>query len=669
MIALVLFSVASCNKTEQKNALKGNLSRLLDKAQNAELNDTIRKKYIDTLYTELTGKENDSLTRYFYARTTLEYYTLDFYDESLRSGRKGLGLTKKANDTLNMARIMYCMGGTFYGMSENDSAYFYYAQAEKMYQKLNNQNMLGEIILYKAYIYYSIGEYALCESEAIRALRLLTSVDGTALHVYNCYNLIGTALDGLNNNEEAIKYFELALKQLEQLKREGYSDTAITMNRISCYNNMGGVYEKMDQPGKAIELYDEVLKETDLMKNSPALYAKLLNNKAYAQFKSRDMSNLPDLFFQSLKIRDSLNNKSGIVASNIHLGEFYAFKHDTTRAIGYLKTAYQEAQKIKSHNEVLKALDFLSDVDKPNADFYQKKYIEVNDHLQKVAEGNRDKFARIEYETEKVRWENEELVKRNSFIIGISGVVVLLLGAIFVIYYLNSRNKKLLLIQEQQNANEEIYQLMLEQQTKIDKARDEEKSRIAMELHDGILNNIYAVRLNLEFINKKADEESVTRRKDYIKQLQKVETEIRGVSHDLSRNAIFQDKDFRDLLESVIISQRNTFGTTFDADIDPDIIWDDMPNIRKVNLYRIIQEGLQNINKYSKAENAKVVIKKEYNTVHLTITDDGVGFNPDKAKGGIGMKNLKKRAAALNGYINIFSAPRKGSRIEVVFPN
>src|SRR5690606_2116198 len=113
-----------------------------------------------------------------------------------------------ANDTLNMARVMYCLGGTFYyGMSENDSAFFYYTQAEKLYQKLKDESVLGEIILYKAYIYYSVGEYALCESESIRALRLLSNVDGATLHVYNCYNLIATSLDGLNDNEESIKYF------------------------------------------------------------------------------------------------------------------------------------------------------------------------------------------------------------------------------------------------------------------------------------------------------------------------------------------------------------------------------------------------------------------------------------------------------------------------------
>jgi signal transduction histidine kinase len=378
---------------------------------------------------------------------------------------------------------------------------------------------------------------------------------------------------------------------------------------------------------------------------------------------------LPEMFYQSLAIRDSLKNISGIVASNKHLGEYFLYKKDTSAAVSYLKQAYEQADEIDSHYDILTSLKMLSEIDKPNRVFYQNKYIRVNDSLQFVAKKNRDYFARIEYETAKLQTEKEELIKRNSFIIGVSAVILLFVAAIFIIYYLNSRNKKLLLIQEQQKANEEIYQLMFEQQSKIEKVREEEKSRIAMELHDGILNNIYAVRLNLEFINKKSDEESIVKRKEYIKELQNVEMEIRGVSHDLSKNVVFKDKSFKDLLESMIISQKNNFNTVFEADIDQAIDWENMPNTQKVNIYRIVQEGLQNINKYSNANHARVEITKDGKNLNIAIVDNGVGFDPDKTKGGIGIKNLKKRAASLNGQISISSKAGKGARIEVVFPN
>jgi signal transduction histidine kinase len=665
---LLLFAYSCSDSRTDAKLSQTRVSNLLAKAQDDSSDSSLKEKYVDSAYNELADKKNDTLTRFYYKKTVEAYYGLEKYDKSLLSSRKVYNLAQEVKDTLNMARALYNTADSYYAKANNDSAFYYYSQAEKLYDNLDDTGTLGEIILYKAYVYYNIGEYALCESEAFKALKFLINEDKTT-HIYNCYNLIATSLEGQENNSEAIKYFQLALMQLDKFNQEEFTPSDINLYRASCYNNMGLVYEKMQKYDEAIKLYNEALQYNRIRQDSPALYAKLLNNLAYVKFKSGNHSQLPQLFFKSLSIRDSLQNISGIIASKIHLGEYYLYMNDTATAIDYFKDSYTQADKIDSHTDILKTLKFLSEVDKNNAAFYSNRYIKVNDSLQEVAKKNRNKFARIEYETDKLQGEKEELVKRNSFIIGVSAIVLLFIGAIFIIYYLNSRNKKLLLIQEQQKANEEIYQLMFKQQSKVQMAREEEKTRIAMELHDGILNNIYAVRLNLEFINKKADEESVAKRREYIKELQKVESEIRGVSHDLSRNVVFKDKNFKDLLESAIVSQKNTFDTNFEANVDASVDWDRMSNVQKVNIYRIIQECLQNINKYAQAKHARVDVKAEKNNIHVIITDDGVGFDADKVKGGIGLKNLRKRTSLLNGKINIDSATGEGSRIEVVFPN
>lgn len=667
LYGLLLLIFACSNNPGNNNSSDARLSAFFDKAQNPSLPDSIRKVYIDSVYAELADSPNDTLTRFYYRKAAEEYYNLGEYDRSLSASKKIIDLAIDAKDTTDIVKALHNSGVSYYAKEDNDSAFYYYSQAEKLYGKLGDLGALGETVLYKAYVYYNAGLYGLCESEAFKALKLLQNENKT-VHIYNCYNIIATALDGQDDNQEAIKYYNDALSELDKFAQEGYPESTIALYRASCYNNLGGVYVKIENHDKAIGLYTEALNTPNLKTESPALYAKLLNNLAYAKFKSGDFSDLPEMFHQSLHIRDSLQNISGIVASNKHLGEFFLHKQDTTKAIMYLKQAYKQADEINSHFDILTTLKMLSEIDRKNP-FYSNKYITVSDSLQEVSKKNRDYFARIEYETAKLQTEKEELIKKNSFIIGVSAVILLFVAAIFIIYYLNSRNKKLLLIQEQQKANEEIYQLMFEQQSKIEKVREEEKSRIAMELHDGILNNIYAVRLNLEFINKKSDEESVAKRKEYIKELQKVEMEIRGVSHNLSRNVVFQDKNFRDLLESMITSQMNNFNTVFEADIDPEIDWENMPNTQKVNIYRIIQEGLQNINKYSNAGHALVEVKKDGKNINISIIDNGVGFDPDKTKGGIGIKNLKKRAASLNGQMSINSGEGMGSRIEVVFPH
>ena len=224
------------------------------------------------------------------------------------------------------------------------------------------------------------------------------------------------------------------------------------------------------------------------------------------------------------------------------------------------------------------------------------------------------------------------------------------------------------MLQEQQKANEEIYQLMFEQQERVEAAKTDEKNRIAMELHDGILNSIYAVRLNLEFSNRKNTEEAIEKRKGYIKELQFLETEIRAVSHDLSRSAkLVQGKDFAHMLEFLVTTQKNNFGTHFELLLDKAIDWENMPNTVKVNIYRIIQEALQNINKYAEADQAYVDVHKDGRQIVINIHDNGVGFDTTKASGGIGMKNLKQRSAALNAQLKIESSPENGTNINVQF--
>jgi len=667
LFLLLCFFAFSCKKSVTDNPeAQGNVEKYLQFGENDGLNDTLRLRYLDSAYTLFSDYKNDSLTRLYYRKVAVGYFGLNKYHKSLKAGKEVYELGRKARDTVSMAKGLYYSALSYYQQASNDSAFAYYQAAQKLYEHLDDPHSLGEIILYKAYIYYSIGEFVFCDSEAFKALKLFDKK--YVYEIYDCYNLIGLALDGQDNNTEAIKYYGMALDQVSNFSQAGY-EASINSSKAVCYNNLGLVYIKMGEYVKAIQMFKDALNYVGPKSHDAILYAKLLNNLAYAHFKSGNNRNLPALFFNALKIRDSLNDKLGIVTSNFNIGEYYLARRDTARAINYINKSYRVAKEIKSHFDISSSLKLLSDIDIKHSSYYADRYVTVTDSLGKISRKNRDKFARIAYETERLEDEKAELVKKNSYIVGISVVLLLFIAAIFMIYYLNSRNKELMLLQEQQKANEEIYQLMFEQQGKIDSARDEEKNRIAMELHDGILNNIYAVRLNLEFSNRKTDDETVMLRKGYIKELQLVEGEIRAVSHNLSRNTIFnQNNDFATIMGFMITSQKNAFDTQFEAYIDNDIDWEAVPGILKINIYRIIQEALQNVNKYSHAKHVSVEVSYEVNGITITITDDGVGFDTQAAFKGIGMKNLKQRTQVINGNLNITSSPGQGVVITVFVP-
>jgi signal transduction histidine kinase len=84
-------------------------------------------------------------------------------------------------------------------------------------------------------------------------------------------------------------------------------------------------------------------------------------------------------------------------------------------------------------------------------------------------------------------------------------------------------------------------------------------------------------------------------------------------------------------------------------------------------MYRIVQEAIQNINKYSKAEKCFVILLKTSDKITIRIWDNGIGFNAEKVKYGIGLKNIKERTKALNGELKITSKIEKGTTIEIIF--
>jgi signal transduction histidine kinase len=384
--------------------------------------------------------------------------------------------------------------------------------------------------------------------------------------------------------------------------------------------------------------------------------------------KSGNYKNVNSMFFESLRILDSIGDESDVLYKKIHIGEYYLSQKDTTKSIKILKEANALAIKIKNSNEILASLKLLSELDKNNRVFYANEYIKVSDSINLVQKNTHNKYARIEYETSRIEDENKVLTKENFYILIISFGLILILGILIVLRYLKYRNKELEFIKKQQSANEEIYMLLTEQQKKIDTAKNNEKARMAKELHDGVMNKIYGVRMNLGVFNSSVDVETIEKRKIYITELQNIENELRTISHDLSRTSFFEGNDFNVLLIGLVENQKEFTNTQFEFINDGMYEWESVENIYKINLYRIIQESILNINKYANASKCVVKIEKDDNNIlKLSIIDDGQGFDMASKKGGIGLTNMKERANSLKGQFNIKSKIGKGTKIEVVF--
>ncbi|MFT3794333.1 sensor histidine kinase [Flavobacterium sp.] len=225
-----------------------------------------------------------------------------------------------------------------------------------------------------------------------------------------------------------------------------------------------------------------------------------------------------------------------------------------------------------------------------------------------------------------------------------------------------------MLVQAQQKANEEIYSLMISQQETIEESRVKEKKRIAQELHDGVLGRLFGARLNLDSLNKFTDDESIENRFNYLNELKNIEQDIREISHDLNREKFVLINNFVAIVSNLLEEQKTSHAPELTSHIDDNIKWDKVGNSIKINLYRILQESLQNINKYAQAQKIDVRIEKELETIILKITDNGQGFDINTKKKGIGLQNMESRTKECNGSLDVKSKKGKGTVITITVP-
>jgi signal transduction histidine kinase len=662
---LCLFSCKQSNEStsEEKTIPSDSSAVYLTKARDNKLVKAERIKYNLKAYQYLNNStKNDSLYRKSVLRVAAQFYALGDYEGFNKAARLGLEKAEERKDTLNIIKANSFIAQCAMDLGKNDSAFIYYTRAERFALPVKDYESLVDIYFKKALIQSNINDFSGCELTASKSLNYLKYIDNKDIEYY-AYNLIGVSSNEMKNYDRALYYHNRALKIVTDSPEQD-----IYYLGPSSMNNIGVVYQNMGMHKKAIGFFKEAIAYKNLRRESPGLYAILLDNLAYSKFKSNDFSELPNLFFKSLRIRDSLDLSSGIVVNKIHLSEYYAFKKDTLNSQKYAWEALNVSKKSKISGDILGSLKQIFLIDHKNAANYYREYIKISDSIQQAERKIKDRFDRVQFETDEIKVENDKLEEQNRtllyFFIGTLMIGMLL----FVIRTQRAKNRELLLKQAQQKANEDIYNLMISQQDTIEQSRTREKKRIAQELHDGVLGRLFGARLNLDSLNKLSSDDAANKRNEYLTELKNIEQDIREISHDLNREKYVLINNFVAILNNLLEEQNNSFEPELKASIDENIKWELVQNTAKINLYRIIQESLQNINKYANAKNIRLEIKQSGENVILNVADDGDGFAANTKKKGIGLQNMVSRTHELNGNFDVRSKKNKGTIITMSFP-
>lgn len=629
-------------------------------------NPNEKLKFLDSLNSFSNSLKNDSLTRKFLFDLSSEYYYLNQNTESLSVSQRILKLSEQAKDTSAIAKSYYYIGDT-YEVNHKDSAYYYYQKAEKIYRILKNDLMTARMQFNKAYLLFYEGNYIESEILLSKALQLLKKSDDKKL-LYSTYNLMGANFGKLEEFDDAIKYYMLAKGVLKDLIQSNEGFDKKNNFKISISVNLAEIYRQRAQYKKAILELESVL-SPNLKKEWPEYYAIIIGNLGEIKMKSGNLYGVEKLLKTALDISRRNSNEASQIYKLSYLGEYYSIVKDTEQSISYLKQSLRLSEKFKSSDNIKLNLKLLSKIDYRNDSFYTKRYIAISDSLTKVQRNNRNKYARIEYETSIVEDENKSLSTKNLYLIIGWFMIVLVSGGILINRYIENKKRELVYQIQLQKAEEEIFELLKDYQIKLNTIKFREQNRIAMELHDNVLNKLYGTRLQLGILNNSDTLEAKEKRLSYVDLLQEIELEIRNISHDLHSDDIEVHLDYIDLLNDLIQEKNELALTHFSFSDTSKLNWNNIDGLVKITIFRIVQEALLNVIKYAEATTCEISLNKtKNNKLQLLVKDNGKGFkNNTKANDGIGLKNIKERARLVQAELSITSNLGKGTKIEIVF--
>ncbi|QBK77903.1 tetratricopeptide repeat-containing sensor histidine kinase [Myroides odoratimimus] len=653
LCSLVIISMFGCQKTAVKTNHLSN-QKVLDNIESNDKSLIENQHTLDSLFT-ITKSINPKSSQLIDIAS--KAYNLELYDQYFRYSKEINKIATKNNDSLVVAKSLWYIGDYYDYKMQFDSAYTYFDRAEQVYNNINMSTNVAKMQQYKSIVLFREGLYTEAENKALEALEILDKKPKSRL-LYEIYLNLGNILDLNQQPNEALLYYSEAIHILEDL----YKKNLITLDDLQiskafCYNNIGNLYLNQ-QAFLNAETYLKYAYDILLEYNfKHELYTITLTNLGTLYLSINKLTESEKLLKESIAISLETPYKQSLTANNFRLGELFLKKKDTLQAIEYYKNAYVLSSQTQSNNTVLKSLKALSLTDKQDATKYISLYYAFNDSINKLQISKRNKFARIKYESEKLEKNIVNLKKENSQLL-ITSIIIVLLAIIllFIILYRNKIKKYTFLKQDQEN-KELIFKLLLEQEQLSQDVLTKERERISQELHDGIINSLFIIRLSLG--NSKDN-------LPILNEIEKVQNQIRLISHDL-KNHEFIQQGFSEIISKLVV-QNSTNQQKFQLIISKNYKWDKVSYDDKINIYRILQEAIQNVIKHSHAKNCIISIFKTETSDRITITDDGIGFNYSKVKNSNGLKNISNRAKQLHASLEVNSTTQ-GTVIIINIPH
>ncbi|MDQ3864533.1 MAG: PAS domain S-box protein, partial [Actinomycetota bacterium] len=202
----------------------------------------------------------------------------------------------------------------------------------------------------------------------------------------------------------------------------------------------------------------------------------------------------------------------------------------------------------------------------------------------------------------------------------------------------------------------------------LEEIREAERNRLARELHDSTLQDIVYALQEVRVMQVVSGDDQSTALQDTAEALKRSVEGLRGAIFELRLKETL-DRSLVSSLENLVDLNRRMARGRYELEL---VVADDfparLPDRAGLELTRLVQEALTNVRRHAEAEHVRVELGLDGALAYVEVSDDGCGFDPQRARTGIGRQSMKHRALELGGELSVKSAPGEGTRVRFSIP-
>ncbi|MES2777948.1 MAG: sensor histidine kinase [Bacteroidota bacterium] len=618
------------------------------------------KKIIDSIEKALPSQKDSVLVK-SYNELTWQYRSVD-RAKGISYGEKAIALSQQIKFPKGEAQAYNDLGILYMDQQQMDKAIASYQRAIPIREKLNDKSGLAAVYLKIGIIYQKSGKFDKALENGLKALELYEVLKDDYT-IATALNNVGIANQNVGNVDAALKYHERALSLREKINDKAGMATS--------YLAIGNIYFLKDDVQKA-KYYMEKSDTMATQVNNYEVMATAAHNLAAIYDKTGPFEKGLDYAETALSIREQLGDVKTIVSSlNVWGGlltKTKQFKPAEEKLLQALKLCDTLISCLPEKPRIYLSLTNLYEAmgDYKKANEMARQQMIYHDSIYTADMNSRFSEVETKYQTAQKEIQIKEqdfmITKRNYWIAGIGGL--LLLGGLLGFSY----NRRFKLKKEQQFQAEIMHQQDMATRAVL-QAEENERERIARELHDGVGQMMSAAKMNLSAMEGDLAFTNDNQRNAYERIVNLVDEgcrEVRTVSHQMMPNALLKKglasaiREFIDKIDNRILKV-DLYSEGLNERIDT--------NTETV-LYRVVQECVNNVIKHSGANHLDISLIKDKDGISVTIEDNGKGFDTSlkSTSEGIGLKNIRTRIEYLKGTVDFDSTPGNGTLVAIHVP-